>query len=85
MRPRVSWMNQTDNRVLELLDESGLILSPVIIAVNLEYTRNWISKRLAVLKEHNLVETVKGSQYRITQKGRDYLAGDLDAEDLEEP
>lgn len=84
MRPRVSWMNQTDDYILELLEESDLILSPSIIAVNLDYTRNWISKRLAKLEEANLVEKLDEGQYQISERGRAYLAGDLDASELED-
>lgn len=84
MRPRVSWMNQTDDYILEILDESDLILSPSIIAVNLDYTRNWVSKRLAKLREAGLIERVDEGHYRITKKGREYLAGELNADDLED-
>jgi len=77
-------MNQTDDYILELLEESDLILSPSIIAVNLDYTRNWISKRLAKLEEANLVEKLDEGQYQISERGRAYLAGDLDASELED-
>ncbi|RLM68401.1 MULTISPECIES: winged helix-turn-helix transcriptional regulator [Halorubrum] len=83
MRPRVDWMNQTDDRVLELLDESGLILTPAVIAKNLEYTRNWVSRRIGKLENSGLVEPVDSGYYRITDRGRAYLAGELDASDLE--
>jgi len=76
-------MNQTDDYILELLEESNLILSPSIIAVNLDYTRNWISKRLGKLEGADLVEKVGEGQYRISEKGRAYLAGDLNASELE--
>lgn len=82
MRPRVDWMNQTDDRILELLDESGLELSPVVLARNLEYSRSWISQRLSKLAEAGLVEVQEGSYYFISEKGRDYLTGDLDADEL---
>lgn len=84
MRPRVSWMNQTDDRILELLDESGLILSPSVIAVNLDYTRNWVSRRISKLVDAGLIEKVDGSYYGISELGRAYLEGNLDAEALEE-
>jgi len=84
VRPRISWMNQTDNRILELLDESDLILSPGVIAVNLEYTRNWVSRRVSKLVEAELLERVDGAYYRITDQGQDYLSGDIDAEKLEQ-
>jgi len=77
-------MNQTDNRILELLDESDLILSPGVIAVNLEYTRNWVSRRVSKLVEAELLERVDGAYYRITDQGQDYLSGDIDAEKLEQ-
>lgn len=77
-------MNQTDNRILELLDESGLILPPAVIAINLEYSRNWVSRRILILADADLVEQVDGGYYRITEKGQDYLAGDLDRSELED-
>jgi len=83
MRPRVDWMNQTDDRVLELLAESDLILSPAVLAKNLDYTRNWVSRRLSKLNEAGLVRQVDGGYYQITDLGRDYLIGDIDAEELE--
>lgn len=83
MRPRVEWMNQTDDRILELLDESGLELSPVVISRNLDYSRSWVSQRLTKLVNVGLVEVDEGSYYYISEKGRDYLAGDLNADDLQ--
>jgi len=82
MRPRVEWMNQTDDRILELLEESGLVLSPVVLSKNLEYSRSWVSQRIKKLESVGLVAADEGSYYYITDKGRDYLAGDLDADDL---
>jgi len=75
-------MNQTDDRILELLDESDLILSPSVIAKNLEYTRNWISKRLSLLVNAGLIEQVDEGYYVITDRGRAYLSGELDSDDL---
>lgn len=83
MRPRVEWMNQTDDRILELLGESNLVLSPAVTAINLDYSRNWVSRRMSKLEDANLIESVDGSYYQITDKGRAYLTGDLDADDLE--
>ena len=83
MRPRVDWMNQTDDRILELLDESDLILTPAVMARNLDYTRNWISRRVGKLESAGLIEPIDSGYYRISDRGRAYLAGDLDAGDLE--
>jgi len=74
-----------DDRILEILDESGLILSPSIISANLDLTRQHVSSRLSELREHGLVESVDTGRghYQITDRGRAYLAGELDAEELE--
>ena len=76
-------MNPADNRILETLDESGLILSPRVLAVNTDYTRNYVTARLTELGTEGLVEKVDDGLYRITDRGRAYLAGDLDADELE--
>jgi len=77
-------MNQTDDRILSLLEESGLILSPAVIAVNLDYSRGWVSKRLRKLLEAKLVERSESSYYTITERGEQYLAGEIEADVLEE-
>ena len=83
MRPRVEWMNQTDDRILELLAESDLILTPAVMARNLDYTRNWVSRRIGKLESAGLVEPLESGYYRISDRGRAYLAGEIDAEQLE--
>lgn len=82
MRPRVDWMNQTDDRILELLDECGLILTPAVLAKNLEYSRNWVSRRVRDLEAAGLVEQVDSGYYRITDFGRSYLSGELEASEI---
>jgi len=83
MRPRVDWMNQTDDRILELLNESSLILSPAVIARNLQYSRSWVSERTGKLVNAGLVEQVDDGYYRISGLGQAYLEGSVDAEELE--
>jgi len=77
-------MNQTDDRILELLDESGLLLTPAVLAKNLEYNRSWVSERISILVDAGLVENPEKSFYTITDRGRAYLSGELDADDLED-
>lgn len=73
-----------DDRILGLLEESGLILSPSIMAANLELSRPHISARLAELLEHGLVEQTDTGQghYRVTDKGRKYLSGEIRENEL---
>jgi len=84
MRPRVPWMNQTDDRILEALDESGMMLTPAVLAKNLDYSRTWVSNRLQKLVDAGLVDNPERSYYEITEKGQKYLSGDLNAEEIDE-
>ena len=77
-------MTQGDDRILETLESSGIVLSPAVIAYNTEYTRNYVNKRIRKLRDASLVERVDEGYYRITDRGRAYLSGSLDADDLEE-
>ncbi|ELY42553.1 MULTISPECIES: helix-turn-helix domain-containing protein [Natronorubrum] len=84
MRQPGDWMQQpTDDRVLEALDSSGLILSPAVLAKNIERSREEVTRRLSALVDYGLVTRVERGYYEITDLGEQYLAGDLDAADLE--
>ena len=78
-------MNQTDDRILEILNESELVLSTVVIAANLDYSRSWVSQRLSKLRDAGLVDKSNNGLYQITDRGRAYPTGDLNADDLENP
>lgn len=82
-RPRVSWMTQADDRILETLADSNLILSPRVLSANIDYSRHYLSTRLGKLHDAGLVDRVDEGLYRITDRGQAYLQGDLDADDLE--
>nr|WP_226006624.1 MarR family transcriptional regulator [Natrinema salinisoli] len=77
-------MTQGDDRILETLEYSGLALSPSVIAYNTDYSRNYVNKRIRKLRESSLVDRPDEGYYRITDRGRAYLEGELSAEDLEE-
>ena len=82
-RPRVSWMTQADDRILETLADSGLTLSPRVLAANTDYSRHYISARLGELRDADLVDRVDEGLYVISDRGLAYLEGELDAEALE--
>ncbi|ELY97918.1 helix-turn-helix domain-containing protein [Natrialba asiatica] len=77
-------MTQADDRILETLSDSSLILSPRVLAVNTDYSRHYLSTRLGKLRDAELVDRIDEGLYQITDRGRAYLAGELDAEELEE-
>lgn len=83
MRPRVEWMTQGDERILEFLFEKDIVASPSVISANIDYTNEYISRRCNRLAEAGLVQRVDPSNYRITELGVAFLEGELDSGELE--
>lgn len=77
MRETSDWMAPMDDQILELFHTSDLVLTPAIIAYNIEYSREEVNRRLSELEEHGLVERVERGKYRITELGEEYLHGRL--------
>lgn len=82
MRPRVPWMSQCDNRILEFLDETGIVATPFVISSNIDYSRQYVNQRIRILATNDLVENTGDGLYRITDLGRQYLVGELDKDEL---
>lgn len=86
MRPVVNWMTKSDDAILELLDECGIAIPPRAIAFNVgNVSRPTIDRRLPKLEDAGLVERYDDPQgyTRITDRGRAYLSGEIDADELE--
>lgn len=85
MRPRVEWMTRADDKFLELLDEADMALNPAVLSFNADYNPSYTSRRLSKLDDNGLVDRVGGDKamYKITDLGREYLRGEIDATDLE--
>lgn len=82
MRKRGEWMKPTDDQILEILGDSGLVLTPQIIAYNAGFDRSHVNKRLSEFTERGLVTRVERGKYEITSEGLGYLSGDVDASEL---
>lgn len=67
-----------DDRILESLDTSDMILSPSVIAINIDKSRDEVNRRLSTLVEYELVTRVQRGYYQITDRGQQYLKGDID-------
>lgn len=78
-------MSPIDDRILELLSSTGIVLSPSVISYNIDKSRDEVNRRLSVLTDGELVDREKRGYYRITDQGEAYLAGEFDARDHEEP
>lgn len=85
MRQPGDWMAlPADDRILEALEDTGFILSGAVLAKNLGYSNNYIRNRLRALSNRGLIDKVEDGYYKINKQGRAYLAGDLDADKLED-
>ena len=97
MRPRVPWMNETDTAILEFFEEldspdtPSVALPPTAVWFNLsvemgvlERSKSTVSRRMKKLGDIGLLSKVDDERgyYRLTDKGRTYLAGELEADEL---
>lgn len=84
MRKSAGWMTIADERILEYLSEheSG---TPKKIADTeyIRFSRSYIHQRCEVLREYGLIQHLGNGVHIITAEGEQYLAGELDAAELE--
>jgi len=80
MRLPPGWMTPMDDDILELFHSAHLVLTPAIIAYNLDYSREEVNRRLSKLEDHDIVTRVERGKYRITGLGERYLQGRLPVE-----
>lgn len=90
MKPRLpSWMAPVDRDILELLQNEGnreLVLNPRMIAENTDWERTTIREHVRTLYDHNFLEyhDKSGSIYQLSDRGRAFLRGDLDIDEIED-
>jgi len=70
-----------DDRILEAL-ATGLVLSPSVIAFNIDKSRSEVNRRLSELVNHGYVYRIKRGYYEIAELGEQYLAGDVNLDDF---
>ena len=85
MRASADWMSIWDDRILEYISENdggsvGEIADHDLIRVSQPH----VSRRCKTLAEHGLLRALGNGVYVITEEGKCYLDGELDAEDLSE-
>lgn len=83
IRERPSWMTRSAYFVLEALaevsDTSLPVQSPAVIAYNLDYTQRNVVEQLGELTEAGLVEKYEEGRYSVSDRGEQFLAGEIDA------
>jgi len=88
-RPRVEWMTRADDTILEFLLNEGnrpIRATPAVIQANIEYQISHVRNRIRKLHDAGLVEYYNEDSgiYQITDLGSAYLAGELNAGELED-
>lgn len=83
MVERVRWMSPIDYEILLFFEEHDIIVSPKVLALNIDYDRQYTSKRCRELTDKGILAQSGSGIYELSEKGREFLAGDLDAEELE--
>lgn len=68
-----AWMLPIDDAILGLFHDSELVLTPSIVAYNIEYSREEVNRRLVELEDRGYVEKVERGKYRATALGRRYI------------
>lgn len=91
MRPTPGWMSLNDLLILEFLHETDISLPPRPLYYNLnrrghDIGYSTVRKRVKILESHDLLdlEDEDRGYYAVSEKGERYLAGELDADDLED-
>ncbi|XVH33323.1 hypothetical protein ACNS7O_15060 (plasmid) [Haloferacaceae archaeon DSL9] len=74
-RYRAEWMVPVDDAILDVLYSSGLVLTPAVIAYNIDYSREEVNRRLTKMETEALIERVKRGKYRIAERGERYVEG----------
>jgi predicted transcriptional regulator len=77
VRKEREWMQlPIDDRILECLESSGLILSPAVISLNIDKSRDEVNRRLSQMVDEGYVDRPKRGYYELTDEGRAYLRGE---------
>lgn len=87
IRQPAEWMSRIDDRILEVIDTMGnmtpLALSNEGEQKRLDIGRKWAGIRCRELARYGLLNRIDKGLYAITDEGKAYLAGELDASTLE--
>jgi len=85
MVERVDWMSPIDYSILEFFENHDIIIAPSSLSSNIDYGASYTADRCSVLHQAGLLEKHHGPKYELTDHGRAFLAGEIDASDLDEP
>jgi DNA-binding transcriptional ArsR family regulator len=71
------WITDLDREILALLGNTGVIMTPAVIAKNIDRARSSISRRLNTLEAGGMVEKVERGHYKISDEGHARMIQDV--------
>jgi len=77
-------MSPIDYEILSFFEEHDILVSPQVIAANIEYDRNYTGKRCRNFAEYGVLDRDENGLYQLSDIGRQFVAGELDPEELED-
>lgn len=84
MVERIEWLSPVHYEILEFFEAHDIWESPRDLAKNIDYHRRYVAQECRTLESVGILEQ-DGQTYRLTDRGRDLLAGELDADDIPDP
>jgi DNA-binding IclR family transcriptional regulator len=75
-------MRPVHYEILDFFSEHDIWISARGLSQNIDYERSYVSEECTTLVDGGLLQK-DGTIYSLTDQGRAFLAGDLDADDLE--
>jgi predicted transcriptional regulator len=84
MRYSADWMTIADERILEYLSTTETSTPKKMAdSGDVRFSRQYIGERCRKLADYGMVQHLGNGVYRITDDGKKYLTGELDAEGLD--
>jgi len=84
MVERISWFSPVDYEILMFFEKYDIGLTAKSLAYNIDYNRKYVNERMRVLESASLFSNDNGI-YELTEFGREFLAGNVDEDELKEP
>lgn len=77
-------MKGADPVILQELANYGGWMKPASLHLNVHFSRNYVGQRCRELARHELLEQHDEGAYRISDRGHQYVNGELNPDDLED-
>ncbi|WP_336364885.1 phage repressor protein [Halalkalicoccus salilacus] len=84
MVERISWFSTIDYQIFEFYQIHDITVSPSVLADNIDYHPEYTGSRLRLLRKSGLLNQTEKGYYELSDLGREFLAGDLPVDEVEE-